>query len=208
VQQSERGGIAFELLSLLYMLSHTPVAKVQIAEWENVATLVGILTCAHAAPRAKRIALRLALRFLPHAEPPTQDSFLSLLEYFLDAIGACLFDRAATSPSSSSAPPALIPAPAPPPTTIHTITTTTTTTTSYNDYSSDEDEESDEEGESAEWDDGEDVDMYEGDDGEDDEEDGGGVEEPPEQEADMFAVYLDVWTTGYKRYNNRIFPSF
>ena len=195
-QQGERGGIAFELLSLLFMLSHTPVAKDQIAQWDNVATLVGLLTCAHAAPRAKRIALRLALRFLPHAEPPSQDSFLSLLDYFLDAIGSCLFDQAATSRSTSSTPitaSAQILSPNAP------ITTATNAAiTSFNDFSSNEDDESDDEGEGLAWDDGEDVDMYEGEEGEDDEEEAA-VDEAAEQEADLYSVYLDVWTTGYKR---------
>lgn len=188
-QHIESGSVVFELLSLLYMLSHTPAAKEQIAEWDNITTLVGVLTCAHAPPRAKRIALRLALRFLPHAEPPSQESFLSHIEYFLDAIGACLFDRATSSPSVTA--------------TSNSVSTPNLihTNSIYAEYSSDEDEESDEEGEGGvEWDESEDVDMYDnGEDEEDDEEDAG-VDEVPESEVDMYTVYLDVWATGYKRY--------
>lgn len=198
-QQGELGGIAFELLSLLYMLSHTPVAKFQISQWDNVATLVGLLTCAHAAPRAKRIALRLALRFLPHAEPPSQESFLSLLDYFLDAIGSCLFDHAATSQNPSSAIAIAPPQPVSPSAT-HTVTTTNTSTTPFIDDSSDEDDEDNEEGEVADWDDGEDEDMYDAEDAEEDEEEAA-VDETAanEADADAYCVYLDVWTTGYKR---------
>lgn len=194
----DSGSVTFEILSLLHMLSHTPTAKIRIAEWENVSTLMGILNCAHAAPRSKRLALRLALRFLPHAEPPTSDNFYSLLEYFLDAIGSCLFDRQAkpVSPTTSSSGATLDSLPP----AIHTVTTT-----SYTDYSSDEDDESDE-GDGAEWEDGEDVDMCD-EDMEDEEDEGAGVGEEPvaEPEAELFTVFLDVWTLGHKRYAITIF---
>lgn len=194
IQHMESGSVVFELLSLLHMLSHTPAAKEQIAEWDNIATLVGVLTCAHAAPRAKRIALRLALRFLPHAEPPNKASLLSLVEYFLDAIGACLFDRATTAPalvstaSTSSSSSTIAP-------------TIIQTTSMYHEYSSDEEDESDEEGDGGvEWDESEDVDMYDGEDDEDEEEDAGIDEAPEAPGVDMYTVYLDVWAIGYKRY--------